>query len=145
MNWRSWILDRFNRSGGDIMGVTTDIDKELNIRRHKVTGTLQLDELVGILGGIYKSPGFDPDMDVVWDLREADLTSFSSEDVQAVRNFVIRNWGTGGKSRAALVVSRDVEFGLTRMYEVYVESDTKSQVEVFRDMDKAVEWIRSGK
>ncbi|UCF05396.1 MAG: hypothetical protein JSV33_16045 [bacterium] len=125
------------------MGVTTDIDIESKIRMHKVTGALQRDELIAVLDKVYKTPGYDPDMDVVWDLREADLTSFSSEDIQAVRNFVGRKWGTGGKSRAALVVSRDVEFGLTRMYEVYLESDTKSQVHVFRDMDKAMEWIRS--
>jgi hypothetical protein len=78
------------------MEITTNIDKETALRTHKVTGTLSLDDLMAKLGEIYSIPDFQPDMNVLWDLRSADLASFSSSDIQKVRDFVGYKWGTGG-------------------------------------------------
>lgn len=125
------------------MKITTNINKEADLRTHKVTGTLSLNELLAKLDEIYSIPDFEPDMNVLWDLKDADLASFSTDDIHKVRDFVGHKWGTGGTSRAALVVSRDIDFGLSRMYEVSLESITTSKLQVFRDMDKALAWLRS--
>ncbi|MBW2192582.1 MAG: hypothetical protein JRF27_02220 [Deltaproteobacteria bacterium] len=125
------------------MEITTNIDKEAGLRTHKVTGTLSIDDLMAKLGEIYSIPDFQPDMNVLWDLRSADLASFSTSDIQKVRDFVGYKWGTGGSSRAALVVSRDIDFGLSRMYEISLESITTSLLQVFRDFDEALTWLRS--
>jgi len=125
------------------MTITTHIDKEANLRHHKVTGPLTKDELIEKLKEVYSEPDFDPDMNTLWDLREADLSSFFSPDIQEVRDFVSEHWGTGGKSRSALVVSRDLNYGLSRMYEAFLKGKTSSEVAVFRDYDDAVKWIKS--
>jgi len=125
------------------MKFTTDIDKGTALRRHKVIGKLSKNKLLESLGKLYTAPDFQPDMDVLWDLREADLSVFSTVDIELVRDFVGARWGTGGSSRAALVVSRDVDFGLSRMFEMLLESHTTSKVQVFRDMDEALEWLGS--
>ena len=125
------------------MEITTDIDREAGLRTHKVTGTLSLNDLMAKLDEIYSIPDFQPEMNVLWDLRNADLASFSSSDIYEVRDFVGYKWGTGGSSRAALVVSRDIDFGLSRMYEISLESITTSTLQVFRDFDEALSWLRS--
>jgi hypothetical protein len=126
-----------------IMEITTEIDKKAGLRKHKVTGDLTVESLLAELGKIYSGTDFDADMDVLWDLRDAKFPSVSSAEVQRVSDFVAAHWGTGGKSRAAMVVSRDFEFGMTRMYEIFLESRTSVRVRVFRDLDEALKWIGS--
>jgi hypothetical protein len=125
------------------MAITTKIDKESNLRLHNVTGALTLNELMAKLEEVYSEPDFTPEMNVIWDLREADLALFTTADIRKVRNYVSKHWGTGKGNRAALVVLRDLDFGLSRMYEFFLESRTSSEVQVFRDYDKALEWITS--
>ena len=57
--------------------------------------------------------------------------------------YVVKKWGTGGKSKAALVVSPDLEFGMSRMYQMMMEGATSSKVEIFKDTNEAQEWIAS--
>ena len=77
------------------------------------------------------------------DFREADLSSFQSPDIQMIRDFVSKHWGTGGNCKAALVVSGDLGFGLSRMYEFFIEDKTTNDVKVFRQIEEAMEWITS--
>ncbi len=125
------------------MAVTMKIDPITGLRMHKVTGRLQLEELRTALTDVYEAEDFDPDKDVVWDLRDADLTAFSTDDIKSVSGLVKQNWGTSSSSRAALVVSRDVDFGLARMYEQLLDNGSTGEVTVFRDYDEAIAWLTS--
>ena len=125
------------------MNITMEIDETANLRTHRVTGDLTMDAVFAELEQVYSKPDFQPDMNVMWDLRGATITSMSSAEIQRLSDFVAGRWGPGGKSRAALVVSRDFEFGLTRMYEIFLESRMSVQVQVFRDLDEAMKWIKS--
>ena len=78
---------------------------------------------------------------MVWDLGEADFSAVSSSDVRAVKELVGKYWGVGGQSKAALVVSRELDFGLTRMYEILMSGATTSKVMVFKNLKEAYEWL----
>jgi hypothetical protein len=125
------------------LAITTQIEKELNLRIHRVTGVLTFDELLSTLKELYSAPDFDPRMNSLWDLREADVSSFETPDIQNLRNYVGKHWGTGGRNKAALVATRDIDFGLSRMYEFYLQAKSSSEVQVFRDYDEAYEWVTS--
>ncbi len=112
-----------------------------NRRTHTVKGVLGAEKVKTHLREIYASPDFQPDMDVLWDLREADFSSISTPDVKSIRNLVKNHWGIAGKSKGALVVSGDHEFGLSRMFGSLLEAASSSEVRVFRDMAKAKEWF----
>jgi uncharacterized protein (DUF2164 family) len=124
------------------MEITTIINKEENLRIHKIKGELTLEILLRELGNIYSNQEFREDMNSLWDIREAEVNSFSAEHVEKVKDLVTNHWGTSGKSKSALVVSKDIAFGLSRMYEVFIEQDTKSRVMVFRDYEKAKAWVK---
>jgi len=49
-------------------------------------------------------------MNVFGDLQKTDFSNISREDVRSFMEYVVKKWGTGGKSKAALVVSPDLEF-----------------------------------
>jgi hypothetical protein len=82
-------------------------------------------------------------MNVLWDLREANVPSMTSADIERISELVSKHWGKGGSSRAALVVSQDFEFGLSRMYQVFIESRISTQLKVFRNLEEALTWIKS--
>ena len=121
------------------MEISTDIKN--NIRYQAVKGVIDIDKLIKYLEQIYKVPEFNPNMDVFWDLREADFSSVSTEAIYNFIGFVGKYWGKEKDTKAALVVSDDLGFGLSRMYEMLLETDSPSQINIFRDIDKAEEWI----
>ena len=125
------------------MEISTEINKKNNIRRHIVRGVIDISELTESLKEIYNSPDFDSELNVFWDLQQADFSSISSEDVRSFMEYVVKLWGTGGKSRAALVVSDNLGYGMSRMYQMMMEGATSSEVAVFKDTNKAKEWIEA--
>jgi hypothetical protein len=121
--------------------ISIELDKEKNIRRHVVKGVIDVRELAEYLKGIYASSDSYTEMNVFWDLQTADFSSVSSEDVRSFMAYVSKIWGKRGKSKAALVVSSDLDFGLSRMYQILMEGATSNTVEVFKDKNEAAEWI----
>jgi hypothetical protein len=123
------------------MPIATSVEPTTGARLHEVTGYLNLEELGGTLTKIYESDDFNADQDVLWNLLKANLAAFSVDDVRQVTHLVKNNWGTSEKSRAALVVARDLDYGLTRMYQQLLEGQSSGEVRVFRNLVEAVEWL----
>jgi len=125
------------------MDISTEIDKQKNIRWHVVTGRIDVREVAEYLKRIYASSDSNSEMSVFWDLQTADFSAVTSEDIRSLMAYVGKIWGKGGKSKAALVVSNDLDFGLSRMYQIMMEGATSSAIEVFKDIDAAKEWIEA--
>ena len=123
------------------MEISTEINKKKNIRSHIVRGVIDISELTEYLKEIYNSSDFDPRMNVFWDLQKADFSCISSENVTSFMEYVSKQWGTEGKSKAALIVSYDLGYGMSRMYQTLMDGATSSKIAVFRDINEAKEWI----
>lgn len=80
--------------------ISTEIDTKRNVRTHVVVGSITVRELVESLSKIYSSSLFDPNINSLWDLREADFSSFAQSDINLVKNMVDRHWGRKGRSMA---------------------------------------------
>ena len=127
--------------GGYVMEISTQINKERNLRSHKVKGLIIVRELNEMLVGLYKSTEYDPDMNALWDLRDADFSSVTTAEVRSLIEMVKEHWGQGGKSKAALIVTRDFDYGLSRMYEILMSGSTSDNIMVFRKYDEAEKWL----
>ena len=57
-------------------------------------------------------------------------------------DFVGKNWGKEGHSKAALVVNDAVGYGKSRICEIMMESNFPNNIEVFKDIDTAKDWIQ---
>lgn len=123
------------------MAIITEFDSNSGLRIHTVTGSLSFDTLTGILAELYQDPRFRADQDVLWDLREASLAEFTADEVRRVIDLVRDNWATEGTPHAALVVAREVDFGMARMYELQLSDLSTGKVQVFRDIEAAGEWL----
>jgi hypothetical protein len=75
---------------------------------------------------------------VVWDFRSARLDVHPPE-IEALARFILESQPPAPPPRVAFVTARDVDFGLSRMFEVHREHPA-TLVKVFRDYDEAVRW-----
>ena len=126
------------------MAIKTHIDPDTGLRRHEVQGKFTLVDIRQTLEAIYSHPDFRPDANVLWDLRDG-TPDMSADDVRQLADFVAQNWGPGGKSKAAFVVSSDYQFGMSRMYEMLLKSQSRNALMVFRDIDDAERWLADDK
>jgi hypothetical protein len=46
-----------------------------------------------------------------------------------------------GNGKIALVMKRDIDFGIARAWEIVTDSDVDISINVFREIDKAIDWL----
>ena len=125
------------------MAISTSMAPDGDIRIHRVTDRLDFDELRGVLATLYEDDAYRPDQHSLWDLRQADLTGFSVEQVGSIAGLVREAWGTGSARSALVVGGDDVNFGMARMYEQRLGAEPESKVRVFTEMEAALAWLRT--
>ena len=67
--------------------------------------------------------------------------SLSGGIISCSENLVRTNWGVGGTSRAAIVATEPLDYGLSRMYGLLLDLYTSSEVRVFNTKKEALERI----
>ena len=122
------------------MDITTEINREKNLRIHKIDGLIDIGELKTMLAAYYSSPDYDPNMNAIWDLTNADTSAVTSHDVSSLAELVKQHWGKTA-SKAALVANKDLNFGLSRMYESLVSDGESHNVMVFKEIADALNWL----
>ncbi len=123
------------------MPINTSIDSGTGLRTHVATGTFTLDELQTELRDAYNRSDYRPEANSLCDLREAGAVTFTGEEIRSVVDTVLEHRGAPPGTRTAIVVTRDLSFGLARMFARQLEAKSHSDVMVFRDMDKATAWL----
>ena len=75
------------------------------------------------------------------DHTELKVDSLTVEDVYSIAEVCALRKARFGKSRCALYVGQDLGFGLTRMWEVYVEGKWDVIEALFKSRDEAISWL----
>lgn len=125
------------------MAIRTEADPEAGIRRHIVSESLTLADFRAELDVVYAQPEMHR-LGPLWDLREARIDMTSAE-MRQIADFIGKRWHAPESVRAALVVSQDYDFAMSRMLEMLLEGRSPNQVMVFRDVEAAEEWLREGR
>ena len=81
-------------------------------------------------------PNFEPSLAELVDLRGGRLSCLSAYELRNLSASTIYAAGV----RRALVTDSDLEFGVSRMYGMFVERHGHD-VRVFRSIEKACEWL----
>jgi hypothetical protein len=130
----------FNRK----MNIVTVFDPEYLVRTHQVSGTISLPALRGILPGLYASKQFGPDLNALWDLRQANFSGIMPEDVRDLMHVVVSHWGRSGKCHSAILVANETEYGVARIYVSQFGQSAPCKIKVFLDLDEARQWLDLG-
>ena len=117
------------------------IDPETGRVTLTATGSIEVRNLQEALREMTEAPEFRPGADIVWDFRKAESQDLSAERLRDLVTFVagiqdVR--GTGYK--VAIVVARNVDFGLARMYEAFSD-ELPCELRVFMSLEDAQAWM----
>jgi hypothetical protein len=105
-------------------------------------GDLELDDVVAALDQLYSDAQFQPDMKLLWDLRDA-RTAVTAGDVRSIVHFVSQHREARGEGKSAVVMGRDVDYGMARVAQVHLEP-LGIELAVFRELEEAEQWLESG-
>jgi len=124
------------------MDVQLAVNAVHGVRVQTVRGPVTTHELLTYLSRLYEMPDFDPGDKVVWDFREADLSSLRLPDTVTVRDHIETKLHKQKPSLAALVVHNDMDYALTTMFQTLIQGpEVRSRV--FYQLDKALTWLSS--
>ena len=122
------------------MGYSLEIDDAGGFARITIWGKPSIEEMMDVLQRLTAQGAFVTSKRL-WDVRQATGVLTSDEMEQLARAALARD--TGGAAKVAIVAAVDVVYGLSRVFEVYRESQDV-EVRVFRDLDDAQRWLEHG-
>lgn len=123
------------------MPISYRIDLEHYLILTTASGTLTDDDIVQHKARLVRDPDFKPGMKELSDIRGVDQLDVTPAGIMEMVNQDAKDSTTVGSHQLALVVSKEVAFGMARMY----QSMTKPNIEtvgVFRDIDEARVWLQ---
>ncbi len=128
------------------MAIHIYYDQKRNTRHYSLIGEISYNEIINVLKEVCKDPDHKSAMKVLWDLTDASFVNITAEEVRQIATLVGEKWGNSPISKAALVAERVFDYGMSRMYAIYLENKTSCKVEVFRGVEEALAWLgaRSG-
>ena len=118
------------------------IDREKKIAVLEIQGTTTFLNIHEIIEALLSHPEHTDGMDEVWDFRDASLANFTAEDLIAIAALLTQHLDRLGR-RAALVVGRDLEYGIGQMWRAFAEENAPRDRRLFRSMEEAFAWLAS--
>ena len=113
------------------------IDKERRLVMSTGWGVLTLADSLAHQRKLLKDPDFDPSYSQLLDVTHVTDVDLSIEDIRGLAVTKVFS----ADSRRAILVNNDLQFGLSRMFEVFREGMGETGIRVFRNLEEALEWI----
>lgn len=122
------------------MPISIVVDAASGVAIGTGTGVLDVEDCRAAVMALWKNSDW-AGLALVWDFRTAQL-DVSAPDAFELAQFVNGRQPSPPPVRSAIVVSRDVDYGMARMFGTYRERST-TDVRVYRDFDAAIAWTRA--
>jgi hypothetical protein len=107
------------------------------------SGTISSADIIKTLHGLLQDSQFKSGMDILWDFRQVKTENMKADQIREIVSFIKNNQEKrGAHYRVALVVSRDIDFGLARMYEAYTQ-ELPFQLQIFKTLSSAEDWLNT--
>jgi len=125
------------------MKVDSEVFPREKYRIHRLSGEFDFELIRNNVISVYSDPEFNPEFNSIWDLRQMEnLQKISKEEIEWIVSFVRNQRSIYGKIKTALVVSEKLHFGIARIYEMSLQKDSNNEVMVFKDIEKALSWMK---
>ena len=113
--------------------------------RVRAEGTATRAYMLVLLRKLQRHSDWKSGMDLLLDYRELDLTRLSFDHVFDQARMVDGTSAAEDFGKIAHVVSRDLEFGIIRSWEMLAGPEVASRTRCFRAMDDAEAWLAQSK
>lgn len=122
------------------MPFSLSYDRESRILHVAVSGPVVPALFDAAMTAITSAADFPPDVDTLWDFSEADFTATHSADLRRMLDVRLAH-AERGRSLVALVVTSDVAFGMSRMFQELSERPLSEHLTVTRSVAEAKQWM----
>jgi hypothetical protein len=119
--------------------IETIVDSQGDLSVFTVNGELTADEIIERVEEYYTK---HPTKLVLWIMGDVDLSAITREGIERIIQTAKKNTGKRKEGKTAIVGSKDIEYGLARMYEAYTGFENLPyEYKIFKDVDEAKEWL----
>jgi len=122
------------------MPITTTVDPDVGLITYLVTGDMTLDDTRRAVEHAVATPGFEPTMNSLWNLKEARIAITMSELPAMVSYYASIGGRRGTGYKVAILVRRNEDFGLSSLFEMNAHV-LPFEVRVFRNTAEATDWV----
>ncbi len=122
------------------MIVNTVVDKKAAVMIHTVAGEMTFEEIKSSYEAILSHTDFQKDLNSIWDMRNADASKFDRQDVIRLARYFETQLKNRAEFKVAVIVSRDLEYDLSRMYQV-AAADLPAKIGIFINLEDAKKWV----
>ena len=124
------------------MPMTYNIDRSKDLTVFTLSGEVSFQEFISVINE-YGREG--PTLFELYDLRAITGRRMTSGEMNSFADFLARHPDMRKPgNKTAVVVSADIDYGLSRMISILTEETTAYDIESFRDLDEAWEWLGIG-
>ena len=107
----------------------------------EITGSADVEMLKGMVMNILKHPSWHEKIPALVDFRGFSAKDLSSDHIVELSSLFRSINNTLGSGNTALVVSNELDFGLARMWQMMTEEYVKMEIDVFKSIEEAKEWM----
>lgn len=113
------------------------IEKQNRLVLSTASGIVTMAEVRGHQQKLAIDPDFDPTFSQLMDVSHITKIELTTEDIRRLAQETLFS----PTSRRAILVNSDAAFGFARMFQMLRESAGETGIEVFRDLNEALEWV----
>jgi hypothetical protein len=117
------------------------IDPEKNIAYIKIVGPASSEEILQAFDKAVSDEKYQKGMGRLWDFTEIDLSALESSAIPSMARHSLKFPPGICDVKVAFVVTKTMEYGLTRMFQIHSAQDAKTQVLIFNTIDDAEKWM----
>jgi hypothetical protein len=120
--------------------VSLELDPVSKITTATGRGRVIASDLLAALHAFYDNA---PTMLALCDISDADLSSLPSDELSRIVQFTERRAEVRRGGKTAIAASRNLEYGMARMYEILAEAYAHPvTIRAFRTREEALQWLR---
>ena len=107
----------------------------------KTEGDGDVGGIIAFLKDIVSHPQWKPGNKILLDHRALSIDAITRSGIEHVSAFFKTIGDKLGNGKIALVMNRDIDFGIARAWENITEYDVDIKIYVFRELEKATSWL----
>ncbi len=122
------------------MPIRMVIERDIGLIRTTASGRVTGLDLVEYYRRLRAHPDFRSNLNEIFDAAQVDAVDVTAEDVRTLSSITEEFTKRGLPVRVAIVAPGDLEFGMSRMYEM-LQVQSINVLKVFRDRKTAEDWL----
>ena len=105
-------------------------------------GDGDVEGIIAFLKDIISHPQWRPGNHILLDHRALKIDAITESGIENVSAYFKSITDKLGNGKVALVMTRDIDFGIARAWENITAYDVDTKVYVFRELEKAISWLK---